>query len=72
MQASIRIFQKNNIAYSYVYVDTVSDEELDEIEVLLSEYTSFISYPMIISEGHDIIIGYDKNELDKLIEGKKR
>lgn len=64
-------FEKNEIAYSYVHVDTLEKELQDEIEDMLGEYTGLISYPVIIAEGHDVIMGYNEKKLNKLLEAHK-
>ena len=62
-------FDNNDIAYSYCYVDLLPQEEQDEIEEMLGEYTTIISYPMVFADGHDVVVGYNEKKLKKIIKG---
>ena len=62
--------ESNNIAYSFIFVDLQPKEDQDKIEDMLEEHTSIISYPIIISDKCDPIIGYNKDKLEELIGTK--
>ena len=64
-----KFLDDHNVAYSYVYVDKLSEED---VELCLQEqlkYAKEESYPLVAIGESDCIIGYDKAELDKLIKG---
>ena len=66
---TMQFLDNNNVAYSYVYVDKLSDED---VELCLQEqlkYAEEESYPLVAIGEKDCIIGYDKSELKKLIKG---
>ncbi len=63
-------FDNSGIAYSYCYIDLLPQEEQDEIEEMLGEHTTIISYPIVFAEGHDIVVGYNENKLKKIVAGK--
>ena len=60
-------FEDNNICYSYVFVDLLPEDEREKIEESLYEFTSFISYPVVLSDTHEPIIGYNEKKLRTLI-----
>lgn len=62
-----KFFENNNICYSYIFVDKLTASEQEKIENMLEEISSFISYPIIISDTQDPIIGYNEKKLKKLI-----
>ncbi len=62
-------FDNNGIAYSYCYIDLLPQEEQDEIEEMLGEHTTIISYPMVFADGHDVVVGYNEKKLKKIIKG---
>jgi arsenate reductase-like glutaredoxin family protein len=64
-------FDNNDIAYSYCYIDLLDQSEQDEIEEMLGEHTTIISYPIVFAEGHDVIVGYNEKKLKKIIEAKE-
>ena len=59
-----------NIEYSYVFVDLLPENEQEEIENMLCEYTSILSYPIILSDKCEPIIGYNQQKLKNLIDEK--
>ena len=64
-------FDNNEVAYSYCYIDLLPQEEQDEIEEMLSEHTTIISYPVVFAEGHDVVVGYNEKKLKKIIGTKE-
>ncbi len=67
-QRTRKFLEENNIAYSYVYVDKLSDEDTAACLTEQLKYASEESYPLIAIGEKDCIVGYDKAELSKLIE----
>ncbi len=61
-------FEDNEIAHSYCYIDLLEQDEQDEIEEMLGEHTTIISYPIVFAEGHDVVVGYNERKLKKIIE----
>lgn len=64
-------FDNKGIAYSYCYIDLLPQEEQDEIEEMLGEHTTIISYPIVVADGHDVIVGFNEKKLKKLIGAKR-
>lgn len=57
----------HDIAYAYVYVDQVPDDEVDEVSEEQREYNPSGSFPTIVVNGDDVIVGYDLGALNELI-----
>ncbi len=62
-----KFFKDNNIAYSYVDVDLLSGDELNECLTEQLKYTGEETYPLIAIGEDDYILGYNKERLDELI-----
>ncbi|MCK5129594.1 MAG: glutaredoxin family protein [Clostridiales bacterium] len=60
-------FEKHYICYSYIFIDLLPEKEQEKLENMLGEISTFISYPIIISDTHDPIVGYNEKKLRKLI-----
>jgi len=65
-----QFFADEGLAYSYVDVDTLPQDELGEASQKQREYNASGSFPTIVVDGKDVIIGYDIEALNKLA-GKK-
>ena len=65
-----KYLEAHNIEFSYVYVDLLSEED---VQLCLEEqlkYNKEESYPLVAIGKSDCIVGYDKQKLDKLVEDK--
>ena len=63
-----KFLDDHNVAYSYVYVDKLSDEDT---EICLQEQLKYApeeSYPLVAIGESSCIVGYDKSELKKLVK----
>ncbi len=56
----------HDVAYSYVYMDLLPDDEVDEMSDEQREYNPSGSFPTIVVNGSDVIIGYDLGALEEL------
>lgn len=59
-----------NIAYSYIYVDLLDDDQMQEALTIQRKYNSKGSFPTIVIDDTRTIIGYDLPELELLAEEK--
>ncbi len=59
-------FADKGIAYEYVDVDTLPDEDADEVVARQRHYNASGSFPTIVVNETDIIVGYDLEALKKL------
>ena len=55
----------HQVAYSYVDVDLLEDDEMDEEK----RFNPRSSYPTIVINGSDTIIGFDQEALEAIIIG---
>ena len=60
--------EKLNLEYDYIYVDLTEGEERNEAVETLQKYNKDISFPTIVYNDKDIIIGYKPDEIDDLIK----
>ena len=60
----------NGIKYRYVDVDKIQFSQKAEIMDYLKEnYQSRISYPFMICDKKDVVVGYDPNKYEELMKG---
>lgn len=57
----------NGVAYSFVYVDKIDGQELQETLEVQKTYSSEEAYPMVTIGANECIVGYDRNKLEKII-----
>ena len=62
--------KEHDAAYSYLDVDLLPDEEMDEAIEEQKKYNPRASYPTIVINGSRTIIGFDMDELTLLVQGK--
>jgi len=60
---------EHNIAYSYVNVDMLSGAEEEECLKEQRKYDKGGTYPVIAIGESECIVGYDRDELDRLSRG---
>jgi len=55
------------VEYDYVYVDLTTGDERDEAVKALQEFNPDVSFPTIVINDSDVIIGFEMDEIeDKL------
>ncbi len=59
-------FDSHGIAYSYVDVDTVPENEEDMVVDIQMEFNPSGSFPTIVLNGSETIVGYDLDRLEEL------
>ncbi|MEO0074605.1 MAG: glutaredoxin family protein [candidate division WOR-3 bacterium] len=62
-----KFFSDHQIAYDYVDVDLLSGEEREQTLRELKKWNERLSFPTIVINNKDCILGYDQEKLDKLI-----
>lgn len=65
-----KYLEAHKVAFSYVYVDLLSDEDIKLCLEEQMKYSPEESYPLVAIGKSDCIVGYDKEKLDKLVEDK--
>lgn len=60
--------EKLNLEYDYIYVDLTEGEERNNAVETLQKYNKDISFPTIVYNDKNIIIGYKPDEIDDLIK----
>lgn len=67
--AKTKAFLKNNdIEYFYVDVDLLPESELQEASKEQRSFNPNGSFPTVVINDTDVIIGYDLDELQKLVQ----
>ena len=56
-----------NVEYDYVYADLTQGEERDIIVSQLKNYNSKISFPTLIINETNVIVGYNPDEIKELL-----
>lgn len=59
----------HDIAFSYVDVDLLPEDEQEEALKEQRKYNPAGSFPTIVVDSNDVIVGYDLNELNELMAG---
>lgn len=56
-----------NVEYDYVYADLTQGEERNKIVSQLKNYNSKISFPTLIINESNVIVGYNPDEIKELL-----
>ncbi len=56
-----------NVEYDYVYADLTQGEERNKIVSQLKNYNSKISFPTLIINETNVIVGYNPDEIKELL-----
>ena len=68
--AKTKAFLKDRgIAYSYLDVDLLDPDELGPVRIEQQRYNPGGSFPTIVVNGADCIVGFDEERLQALTEG---
>ncbi|MDO5848467.1 MAG: glutaredoxin family protein [Methanobrevibacter sp.] len=57
--------EENEVAYDYVYVDLTTGAQRDIVMREFEEYNPDMSFPTIVINGSEVIIGYEPDEMAK-------
>lgn len=69
-RATKEFLNENGIEYKYVDIDQQSIPDAKEIEETVLKYNPQDTYPtIVINNGEQVIVGFQKNKLQHLIEG---
>ena len=63
-----KFLEDNNVAFSYVYVDKLEEEDLKSCLEIQRSYTKEEAYPLVAIGQSECIVGFDKEKLEKLLE----
>jgi len=65
-----KFLEDNNIAFSYVYVDKLTGDDLNECLEVQKKYNKEEAYPMVAIDEDSCILGYNKAKLEKIMRPK--
>jgi glutaredoxin-like protein NrdH len=66
-----RLLNGLNIAYDYIDVDLLDADEKDRIKEIILKWNPSGSYPTIVIDGRESIIGYDPDKIQEVLgDGK--
>ncbi|MEA4957003.1 hypothetical protein SDC9_07550 [bioreactor metagenome] len=51
------------VEYDYIYVDLTSGDEREEVVNALKEYNPDISFPTLVIDNSDVIIGFEEDKI---------
>ncbi len=54
---------KLGVEYDYTYVDLLKSKERDEVEEEVEKWNPSCSFPTIVIDNNDCVVGYDENEI---------
>ncbi len=54
---------KIGVEYDYTYVDLLKHSERDEVESEVEKWNSACSFPTIVIDNKECIVGYNENEI---------
>jgi len=63
-----KFLNDSKVAYSYIDVDLLSEEEYEPIEREIARFNPAGSFPTIIIDSSRCIIGYDPDRLTELVQ----
>jgi glutaredoxin len=59
------LLKELGVEYSYVYVDLLSGKELDDTEKQLKKWNPSCTFPTVVFDHKDCIVGYQKEEIEE-------
>lgn len=57
------LLEELGMKYNYLYVDLTSGDERDEIVEALKKYNPDVSFPTIVINDSDVIVGFEKDQI---------
>jgi glutaredoxin-like protein NrdH len=61
-----KFLEDNGVDYSYVFVDTLDEDERDKVLKDVEKYNSSVSFPTILVENR-CIVGFDEKKLKEAL-----
>lgn len=55
------------IAFDYIYVDLTTGDERDEVVNEVKKYNDNLSFPTLVINKKEVLIGFKENEMKKLL-----
>ena len=62
---TIEFLQSQNVEYEYVFVDQLETAEKDEAKELIKKWNPSCSYPTLIINNKECIVGFDEDAIKK-------
>jgi len=63
-----RLLNSLGVDYYFIYVDLLKDEEREDAEKTLMRVNPRLSFPTIIINDTEVIVGYDEDEIKHKLE----
>lgn len=60
--------EENHVEYDYVYVDLTTGQQRDVVMRELEKYNPDMSFPTLVINGREVIIGYEPDEMAKELD----
>ncbi|MCP1661367.1 MAG: glutaredoxin family protein [Methanocalculus sp. MSAO_Arc1] len=61
------LLQSLNVKFRYIYADLLQPDELDQILIEVERFNPAGSFPTLVINGKDVIIGYKEKEIRKVL-----
>jgi len=63
-----RLLNNLGVDYYFVYVDLLKDEEKEDVERTVMRVNPRLSFPTVIINETEVIVGYDEDEIKRKLE----
>ena len=63
-----RLLNNLGVDYYFVYVDLLKDEEREDVERTVMRVNPRLSFPTVIINETEVIVGYDEDEIKRKLE----
>jgi len=63
-----RLLNNLGVDYYFVYVDLLKDEEKEDVERAVMRVNPRLSFPTVIINETEVIVGYDEDEIKRKLE----
>jgi len=63
-----RLLTSLGVDYYFVYVDLLKDEEREDVEKTVMRVNPRLSFPTVIIDETEVIVGYDEDEIKRKLE----
>jgi glutaredoxin-like protein NrdH len=61
-----RFLDENKIDYDFIDVDLLSSAEREQVERELAKYNPRRSFPTVVVDGKDVVVGFDEDRLHEV------
>ncbi|HAV41211.1 MAG TPA: glutaredoxin family protein [Acidobacteria bacterium] len=71
-QKTKTLLNELGVEYSYIDVDLVPEEEEDKIRREVERWNDRLSFPTLVIDDEEVIIGFQEERIRQVLKGKKQ